>query len=96
MLSNKACNSSKVKTESIYFFCSSCKNSAFLAVQGPIKITFDVGSVSLMYLAISAAGDKLWEMWSTSLGKLFLIYITKAGQQELVKNPFSTNSFDSL
>ena len=33
--------------------------SAFLAVHGPIKITFAFGVVSLMYFARIAIGDRL-------------------------------------
>ena len=58
-------------------------------------MTFAFGVVSLMYRAIVAIGERLWETFGLSSGKDLLIYSTKAGQQELVRNPVSASSFDS-
>ena len=70
-LSNSACNSSKVMTLSMYGRTRSFWNSAFLAVQGPMNTTREPGSVSLMYLEMVAAGERLCEMWPASEGKDF-------------------------
>src|SRR5699024_5951733 len=43
-----------------------------------------------------AIGERLWEILSVRFGNLVSIYFTKAGQQEDVRNPFSTNSCASL
>ena len=43
LASNNACNSSNVMTESTYFVTLSSLISSFLAVHGPIKITFEFG-----------------------------------------------------
>ena len=48
-----------------------------------------------MYFAIVAIGERLCETNGSRAWKDFSIYETKAGQQELVRKPFSTSSFDS-
>ena len=61
-----------------------------------MKITLLPGSLSFKYLAIVAMGERLCEILSTSLGNCLWIYDTKAGQQELVRKPFSASSCASL
>ncbi len=73
LLSNRACNSSNVMTASTYGFTFSSIISAFFAVQGPIKTTFASGVVSLIYLEIMPIGERLCEMYGTSVGKFFLM-----------------------
>ncbi len=54
--SNSACSSSKVRTLSTYSAASGRANSAFFAVQGPMKTVFAPGVVSLMYLPMATMG----------------------------------------
>ena len=48
-----------------------------------------------MYFANVAIGESLCDTYGKRAGKADFTYCTKAGQQELVRNPFSASSLDS-
>ena len=92
LASRNACNSSNDITQSIAPPVLGSLYSSFFAEQGPINITFAVGSPAFIIFAVTTIGETFSEIYSLSSGKFFSTYITKAGQHELNSTPFLIHS----
>lgn len=57
-----------------------------------MKMTLPAGSVRLMSIAASTIGETECETYFASSGKFFSTNMTKEGQQDVVRMPFSFHS----